>query len=146
MNITEVTFSKADESEVLINTSEGDFRSDYPLSGWQKLLVDKWLGLGNSIKAWVAPADWTGFRHWMHTHNDGKAIMQRILTSAASNGAVGVINGWLMYELSTDDLDGVRKFVGYLTDAGVVFSETEKSNANAAAVTYNLSGPIFIEE
>ena len=145
MTITEVTYSKEDQSEVLINTSEGDFKVPYPLEGWSKLLVNKWIALGNSIKAWVRPADWTGFRHWLHTHDDGKAVMGRIMLTAASNGAVGVVNGWLMYELSTDDLVGVKKFLVMLEDF-VTFSEAEKANVNAAAVTYNLPGVVFEPE
>lgn len=143
MIITNIKFIVPGATRVLIETSDiGPMERDYPTTGWETEFIEAWLDAGNTIEPYSPPADWTGFRHWLTSEPEGQEIMGKILQDSTQDARVAVYNGWLMDQLRTNDYEGVVQFSNAINDI-FAFSPTQKDNVNAAALRFNLPGPIF---
>lgn len=89
----------------------------------------------------VTYPDWTSFRHWLYTTPEGQQVMGRIINSGSMVAAF--YNTYLMDQLRQGDYSGVVYFTNALQTV-ITFSPTEKDNVNAAALAYDLPGPIFV--
>lgn len=105
-----------------------------------KPLYLAWLADGNTPTEieFVPPPepgpaeDWDGFEAWCETHLLGKFI-----------STPGIIPAWVLNELVTHDLNGIKTALGAAIQTGLVsFSSEEKAAINAAAASFNI-GDVF---
>ena len=105
-----------------------------------KPLYLAWLAAGNTPTEieFVPPPtpepvpDWDGFEEWAETNMLGKFLT-----------VPGIIPAWVLNELTTHDIDGLRRAIGTAVQASLVsFSDEEKSAINTAATDRNI-GAVF---